>query len=90
MLRKTPILTIKLLKGSQKLSVLISKKNKGDFHNEMPYLLMSDTLPSYTIQEDNFIFYVQLAQVRGKLEFTRVKLSDTASCGIRSSSRDLF
>lgn len=51
---------------------------------------MSDTLPSYIIQEDNFIFYVQLAQVRGKLEFTRVKLSDTASCGIRSSSRDLF
>lgn len=55
---------LKLLKGSQKLSVVIAKENKGNLHNEAPHLLKLET-PSYITQEDNFIFCVQLAQERG-------------------------
>lgn len=69
---------LKLLKGSQKLSVVIAKKNKGNLHNEVPHFLKLET-PSYITQEDNLIFCVQFAQERGKPEFMRVKLLDIAS-----------
>ena len=37
---------LKLLKGSQKLNVVIAKKNKGNLHNEVPHLLKLET-PSH-------------------------------------------